>query len=151
MTPHRRVLLWIGLAMFAASFFLPALWPDKPPHEMFSVREPLPGWLACVFGWVCLTDPAAGVGILVGATCLTNLAMLVAVVAARFRGRNRFAVCLLWTCAAYDLAWLFVVPVWQLGPAYYVWIASFVVAGTALRPVAAPSPTTRRSVGSDDQ
>lgn len=141
MTAKPRVTLWIGLVLFGASFFLPALWPDQPPHEMFSVREPLPGWLACVFGWVCLTDPAGSAGALVGATCLTNLAMLVGVIAARVRGRNRFAVRLLWGCAAYDLAWLFVVPPAQLGPGYYAWIASFVIAGAALRPVATPSPT----------
>jgi hypothetical protein len=141
MTPKRRVLLWIGLALFGTSFLLPALWPDKPPHEMFSIRESLPGWAACAFGWVCLADGHDVVGVLVGATCLTNLAMLVAVVAARFRGPNRFAARLLWGCAAYDLAWLFVVPVRQLGPGYCAWIASFAVAGAALRPVAAaPSP-----------
>ena len=139
MTPNRRVLLWIGLALFGASFLLPALWPEEPPHEMFGLREPLPGWLACEFGWLCLTDPAGAAGPLVGATCLTNLAMLVGVIAARFRGRNRFAARLLWGCAVYDLAWLFVVPVPQLGPGYYAWIASFVVAGVALRPVATPS------------
>jgi len=141
MTPKRRAVLWIGLALFGASFVLPALWPDEAPHEMFGVRQPLPGWLACVFGWVCLTDGTEFVGALFGATCLTNLAMPVGVVAARLRRPSRFAARLLWACAALDLAWLFVVPVAQLGPGYYAWIASFAVAGAAIRPVAAPSPT----------
>lgn len=142
MTPKRRVLLWIGLALFGASFLLPALWPDKPPHEMFSVREPMPGWLACVFGWMCLTDGKELEGALVGGTCLTNLAMPVAVVAARVRGPSRFAGRLLWACAAWDLAWVFVVPAEQLGPGFYAWIASFAVAGAALRPVATPTTQT---------
>jgi hypothetical protein len=139
-SPRRRALLWVGLVMFGASFFLPAIWPDEPPREMFSVTKPLPGWLGCVFGWLCLTDGTEFAGALVGGTCLTNLAMLVGVVAGRFRGRRRFAFLLLLSCAVYDLAWLFVVPVSQLAPGYYVWIASFAVCGAALRPDATPSP-----------
>jgi len=134
MTSRSRALFWFGLALFAASFFLPALWPDKPPREMFSVSEPIPGWGACLFGWTVLTDAPDAVGVLLGVTCLTNVAMLVAAAAARVRGPSRFVARMLWICAAYDLAWMFVAPVAQFGPGYFAWIASFVAVGLALRP-----------------
>lgn len=99
--------------------------------------EWLPGWGACRFAWDLLvgdppSDDEAWKARVLGATCLSNLVMLVAF-AVFATGRSRLWIGLaLLACAGLDASWLYLTErqVFEsLRPGYYLWLASFVLVG----------------------
>jgi len=102
--------------------------------------EWLPGWAACHFSWSLLTEQQGQGGndwkrIVVGSTCLTNVIMLFALVARACGARPRVLGVLLLACAVLDASWLYLGGadlIRTLRAGYYLWTASFVLAGIGM-------------------
>jgi hypothetical protein len=153
-------LLLVGAVLFAVSWFVPvyrgqdvfgalpgfaASLGISPEGALQSLSGPdwLPGWSACKFAWHLLnTDESLGRDserwkqYLLGATCLTNAAMGIALLMALSRGFRGGAALgaglLLLACAGVDAAWIYLLeqdPLDVYRPGYFVWLGSFVVVG----------------------
>ncbi len=102
--------------------------------------EWLPGWTACRFAWNMLTgDSAPGADDwrqrVAGASCLTNIVMLLAIAAAITGARSRLTGLLVLGCSGIASSWLWLSDndpfrPWAIG--YYLWVASFVLVGLGL-------------------
>lgn len=153
-------LLLVGAVLFAVSWFVPvyrgqdvfgalpgfaASLGISPEGALQALSGPdwLPGWSACKFAWHLLTtdeslgrDSERWKQYLLGASCLTNAVMALALLAAMVRAcRGGFAVALglaLLACAGADAAWIYLIdqdPLDVYRPGYFVWLGSFVVVG----------------------
>lgn len=153
-------LLLVGAVLFAVSWFIPVYrgqdlfgalpaFGEKlgatPDGALKALSGPdwLPGWSACKFAWHLLTtEQTLGSQddrwkqYLLGASCLTNAAMGLALLLALGRscrgGAALGAGLLLLACAGVDAAWIYLVdqdPLDVYRPGYFVWLGSFVVVG----------------------
>jgi hypothetical protein len=150
-------LLVLGVAMFVISWFVPVVRGQelfggfseftqqlgaKPEAGLAGVGSPdwLPGWWACQVAWHLLVDSDLGGGEewrqrLAGSSCLTNGIMVLVVLAALLKLRRRWHGVLLLGCAAVNASWIYLsdrnpVDAWAAG--YWLWLASFVLAGLGL-------------------
>ena len=152
----------VGFVLFVVSWFVPVVPQQGRLDELRDfVREHgsaavpadaglfhgpdwLPGWAACRCAWDMLVAevPRGGSNAwkqrVVGATCLTNLAMLGAIVAVLARRRRPTPATLgavLLGCAALDASWLYLDSfqnVDSFAAGYWLWLASFALAGAGL-------------------
>jgi hypothetical protein len=148
----------VGFVLFAASWLVPVVrhqslldvvggitraFGSSPEAVGAGLGGPdwLPGWSACRFAWQLLVDPQPQGGgeqwkqYLAGSSCLTNLVMLGAFVAALARGRTAVLGAMLLGCTAVDASWVYLGDenTWdQLGAGYWMWLVSFVLAGIGL-------------------
>jgi hypothetical protein len=98
-----------------------------------------PGWRAFRFSWDLLTGRTEGDDAvkqkILGATGLTNLLMLVGLLALLMGGRGSALGGLLLGCAALNLSWLYLTDAdfrSGLEAGYWMWVGSFVLAGAGL-------------------
>lgn len=153
-------LLLVGAVLFAVSWFVPvyrgqdvfgalpgfaASLGISPEGALESLSGPdwLPGWSACKFAWHLLTtdeslgrDSERWKQYLLGATCLTNAVMVLALLAAMARAcRGGLALALgvaLLACAGADAAWIYLIdqnPLDVYRPGYFLWLGSFALVG----------------------
>jgi hypothetical protein len=141
-----RNLMWIGVLLFAVSWFLPVVSAqgDAPfGAQGLKLYDGPHGWQAFRFAWDLLQDEAGvqpGASntkrLVLGATSLTNGVMLLSVLSLFFslRAVPRFLGWLLLVCAALNLSWIYLAEgdfVSSLRVGYYLWVGSFVVTGFA--------------------
>lgn len=153
-----RTTLVVGVVLWLVSWFVPVFsgqdllgglgkFADQlgtsPEHAATPLDGPdwLPGWMACHFAWQLLVDPPQDSKeprwqqVLCGASCLTNAVMALAVLYALMRRRGVLLGLALLACAGIDSSWLWVsdgsAREW-LRPGYYLWLASFPLAGAGL-------------------
>lgn len=153
-------LLLVGAVLFLVAWFVPvyrgqdvfgalpgfaASLGISPEGALQSLSGPdwLPGWSACKFAWHLLTtdeslgrDSERWKQYLLGATCLTNAVMVLALLAALLRAcRGGVAVLLgvaLLACAGADAAWIYLIdqnPLDVYRPGYFLWLGSFALVG----------------------
>lgn len=147
-----RNLAWIGVVLFAISWFVPVVKGQDMANsfgelsEAFGQKNPFggpPGWQANRMAWNLLTDGDAPKGgdswkaRVCGSTCLTNVVMLVAVflLLSRRSGAARMGVAL-FACTALNLSWIYLGDGdsrSMLSTGYYLWVASFALVGFGLR------------------
>jgi len=146
-----RNLAWLGVVLFAVSWFVPVVAGQDTARALEDLGEALsgersspggpPGWQACRFAWDLLTDTSGegpdGLDVKVcGATCLTNVAMVAAVLALlASRGRRPLLGLLLLACVALNLSWIYLGEGEMrssLAAGYYLWTASFGLVGLGL-------------------
>jgi hypothetical protein len=139
-----RNLVWIGVLMYAVSWFLPVLKSQDPGWSRIeSLPDGPPGWQAVRYAWQLLDlelrapsrDRAEGVeSMVLGSTSLTNIVMAVALLAL-FSSRRAIPGILGWIllpCVVLNLSWIYLNPegaLKSLSFGYYVWVASFIVTG----------------------
>ncbi len=148
----RRNLAWLGLLLFAISWFVPVVKGQDTMDAFRSMSGALtggradagggpPGWQAFRFAWDLLTEKSGGgseawKAKVCGATSLTNVAMLLSLFGLlSLKGRAGGLGLLLLGCAALNLSWLYLTD----GPfrsmllaGYYLWVGSFVLVGVGL-------------------
>ena len=123
-----RNLVTLAIVLFAVSWFVPVV------KDQRFWGEGIPGWEACRVAWEMLRSPRfwliGGPRILLGLTCLTNGAMVLAALL-KSRGRNPALGAALLGCAALNLGWLYHNTGLRadLRAGYYLWTGSFAVAG----------------------
>jgi hypothetical protein len=148
-----RNLAWIGVVIFAISWFVPVVKGQDMASGLAELGSAAsegkssfggpPGWQACRMAWTFLTDGDSPKGgdawrtRVCGATCLTNVAMLLGIfiLLSRRTGAAGMGVVLL-ACAALNLSWLVLGDgdfrsILTVG--YYLWVGSFVLVGLGLR------------------
>ncbi len=151
-------LLVVGIVLYVLSWFAPAArWqefgsaaaagsmgmgtPPKPTADYLDAPCWLPGWNACRFAWHLLVDSddtTPGEELrrrLVGSTCLTNVVMVLALLAMAVGGRRRWHGLLLLGCAGIDASWIYLIdhnPFEAWGPGYFMWLVSFALVGAGL-------------------
>src|ERR1041384_7501602 len=125
----RSPLPWVGVVLFLVSWLVPGFQGQQlfgsmggmakalgvghePTVAPLSGPDWLPGWAACHFAWSALTDQHSQSHddwkrIVVGATCLTNITMVLTLVAMACGSRPRVLGLLLLGCAALDASWLY--------------------------------------------
>jgi hypothetical protein len=150
-------LLVVGIVLWVVAWFVPVVRGQEifggignfaqsigasPESSMNGLHGPdwLPGWSACQFAWSMLTGesaPDAGDWRqrLAGSSCLTNVVMLLAILAAITGSRSRLAGLLVLGCAGVNASWLYLAESdpfrpWAIG--YWLWLASFVLVGLGL-------------------
>jgi hypothetical protein len=153
----RSPLPWVGVVLFLVSWLVPVFQGQqlfgpmgevaksvgtKPEPVVWPSDGPdwLPGWTACRISWLLLTEAPRQSHddwkrIVGGSSCLTNLALVFALVAMACGSRPRVLGLLLLACAVVDASWLYLNTadvVRALRPGYYLWLASFVVTGIGL-------------------
>lgn len=132
-----------ALVVFAVSWFVPVVEGQEFLEAMRKADNPgasaegIPGWQACRAAWDLLTEKDKADGrttrFLLGITCFTNGAMVLAAVAmALRRGKSPLLGLLLLGCAALNLGWLYhdlddFRESLKVG--YYLWTGSFALAG----------------------
>ncbi|MBZ0151219.1 MAG: hypothetical protein K8J09_06765 [Planctomycetes bacterium] len=148
--------LLVGFVLFLVSWFVPVVrgqdlfgalpaWGEKlgvaPEAGLQAVSGPdwLPGWGACRFAWQLLVSEDQGNEwfdrsklLTLGATCLTNLVMVLAMLLAVARRCRLGCGLALLGCAALDASWIYYndqnpFDLFRVG--YFLWLGSFVVAG----------------------
>jgi hypothetical protein len=148
----------IGFVLFAVSWFVPVLphqgllaglggltreFGSSPEAAAAGLDGPewLPGWSACRFAWQLLIDgqPQGGGDEwkqrLAGASCLTNLAMLGAMLAVLARRPRAPLGTVLLGCAVLDASWVYLAEPIRFdtySTGYWLWLGSFVLAGLGL-------------------
>jgi hypothetical protein len=149
----------IGFVLFLVSWFVPVAkgqeWlgglarvtkelGGKADPELAAVQAPdwLPGWGACQIAWNLLIDddPEGPDGKawkqrVLGATCLSNAVMVLAILGALMRARAGFLGFVLLGCAWLNASWIYLFdddPFAKWGAGYWLWLASFVLAGIGL-------------------
>ena len=150
-------LLTIGVLLYLVSWFAPVYQGQQLFESMGDVArtlgakeaaasgvpsgpEWLPGWAACHLAWSMLvddrTDPGGDwKGKVLGSSCLTNLAMLAALLALLCGARSRMLGVLLLACTALDASWIYLAGrdlTEHLRAGYYLWLASFAVTGIGM-------------------
>ncbi len=135
-----RTLAWIGLVLFAVSWFVPVI----EGQELFGDKEGPPGWHACRVAWEALVGGdgegpqvnADGVKrYVLGATCLTNALMVFALLGLLVsRGRLPRLGALMVASPAINLSWVYFGEGGDTGLAagYWMWVGSFVLVGLGL-------------------
>lgn len=140
----------IGVVLYAVAWFVP-VWRGQQMmgnvETMLSgmgggTRGPahggpewLPGWQACEIAWELLVGDGQDQGLrqrIVGSTCLTNIAMVFALLLAFARRAGRGTGIAVLACAALNATWLYLLgenPFELYGVGYYLWLASFVLVG----------------------
>jgi hypothetical protein len=157
MGERRSTLVWLGFLLHAIAWIVPTVRGMEPSNPVFSAHrlaswaldapEWLPGWMAFRFAWNMLVGsdppPAFGEGTtrVLGATCLTNVVMVFALLVTLFSSRNSskheqvmFGT-LAFGCAVLNASWVYLTnhDTWKdLGAGYYLWVASFTLVGAGL-------------------
>lgn len=159
-----RGLAWIGVVVFSISWFVPVvkgqdllnagrdLGEDLARDEGLTIPRGrrdgatsgpgwLPGWQAARFAWDLLTGDEGLKGTkgwkdtVLGATCLTNVLMVLAIfVLLGPRGTSTPLGLLLVLSAVLNGGWVYLVGrdrPFELSTGYYLWAASFLVVGVA--------------------
>ena len=166
-----RGLAWIGVLVFAISWFVPVVKGQdllnagrdaftglgeglndggfkvkstgSKPDGVAGGPSWLPGWQACRFAWDLLTEKNdmkddgkdAWKATFLGATCLTNVLMLLAIlVLLGPRGGNTLLGLLLLVAAVMNAGWLYLTDGEfrsALSTGYYLWAGSFALVGFA--------------------
>lgn len=152
-------LLLVGAVLFVVSWFVPAYkgqdvfgalpaWGERlgaKPEGMFAaIQGPdwLPGWSACKFAWHLLTVEDSLLPqddrwkqYLLGATCLTNAVMLLALLLVAARQRGVVVGVVVLACAGANASWIYLgdqnpFEIYRAG--YFLWLLSFVLVGVGL-------------------
>lgn len=146
-----RNLAWLGVILFAVSWFVPVVKGQDAADafrelgasasgERGSHAGP-PGWQAFRFAWDLLTEGSekgqdSWKARVCGATCLTNVAMVLALFGLlSLRSRAALLGMLLLGCAALNLSWIYLSEGEfreMLAVGYYLWTGSFVLVGLGL-------------------
>jgi hypothetical protein len=143
---------WVGLTLYVVSWFTPVIKgqesiefareiADRAQIRLARDLSGPPGWQACRFSWEVLTNvesrgPTQWEKLLCGATCLTNVAMLAALLGlASAAPRATSMGPTLVACGALNLSWVLVGEAdfrSHLAVGYYLWVAGFLTVGAGL-------------------
>lgn len=135
--------VWKGQELFGGLGALAEKMGARPDQAAAAATGPdwLPGWPACRFAWELLwNDPQPGKleeweQRLCGASCLTNVVMLLAIALVLSRRPSVLAGVLVLACAGVNSSWTWVVdqnPFEWLRAGYFLWLLSFVLVGVGL-------------------
>lgn len=151
-------LLLLGIVLFVVAWFVPVCKGQELFAGLGSVTrefgsspeavgaaldgpEWLPGWPACQFAWQLLIDDhPQGSGNawkqrVAGASCLTNVVMVLAIAFAALRRTHPLLGAALLACAGVDASWIWLSdrnPFEWLRMGYFLWLASFPLVGLAM-------------------
>lgn len=131
--------VWRGQELFGSAGGWLSLGAESRSGPGISGPDWLPGWQACEIAWELLVGDAQGGDPvrqrIVGSTCLTNVVMLVALLALVARRRSPGLGVVLLGCAVLNASWLYLVdhdPFQVCGVGYYLWLGSFVLVGLGM-------------------
>ena len=138
----RRTLAWIGVALWAVSWFVPVIKGQETVDTVKSLSsggegDGPPGWQAFHTAWDLLTKHSdKWKDKLLGLTSLTNAVFLVGSVCVLRNRASRGMGMLLVACTALDLSWVYLNldDFGDLRAGYWLWVASFALLGIGLMP-----------------